>query len=79
MFDKAVVKKLQDMRIDSDNYYKYLSTKFANDVGVFNAVISYFNTPKTVGDHVGFEIFWQSNYKLKPMDTELFNYAYEHS
>jgi hypothetical protein len=77
VFDKAVVKKLQDMRINSDNYYKYLSTKFANDVGVFNAVISFFNTRKTVGDHVEFLIFWQSNYKLKPIDTDLFNYAYE--
>lgn len=77
MFDKIVVKKLEDMRIDSDKYHLYLSTKFGNDVDVFNKIISFFNTPKTVGNHVEFINFWQSNYKLISNDTDLFNYAYE--
>mgnify|MGYP003110597403 CR=1 FL=1 len=77
MFDKVVVKKLEDMRIDSDKYYLYLSTKFGKDVEVFNNVISFFNSPKTVGNHVEFSTFWQSNYNLIPNKTDLFNYAYE--
>ena len=77
VFDKAVVKKLEDMRVDADKYYGYLSTKFGSDVDVFNEVISFFNTPKAVGNHVEFKTFWQSNYRIKPMDTDLFNYAYE--
>jgi len=77
VFDKIVVKKLEDMRIDSDKYYRYLSTKFGNDVGVFNKVINFFDTPETVGNHVEFNNFWQSNYRHLPENTDLFNYAYE--
>jgi hypothetical protein len=77
MFDAVVVKKLEDMRIDSDKYYLYLSTKFGNDVDVFNKVISFFNTSQTVGNYVEFSNFWVSNYKNIPNDTDLFNYAYE--
>lgn len=77
MFEESVSKKLKCMRIDPDKYYAFLSCKFGDEADVFNEIIKFFNSQNSVGNHVEFNCFWQSNYSQKPTETELFNYAYE--
>lgn len=68
---------LEQMRIDSDEYFSSLHKKFGDDYKVFADILDNFDCKSKTEPKSAFGDFWQQKYASYPIESELCNSAFE--